>query len=167
MSKVKNIIFIIIGVVLFGCASQPKRIIETESGRPEIIIKTTNMDVVRSLLTSNMGEEEWNYFLIDNSEHNLTFARQVKAGEEADKAQEMVGTHFGTIPERVVVFNIMRIQDTIKTIAYPSLMSLNGFGKTKQVGLENYIPIFNALQELLISTKSKIESDLMLNLIPQ
>ena len=113
------------------------------------------------------GEEEWNYFLIDDSKDSLTFTRQVKAGDEADKAQLMVGTRYGTRPERVVVFNLMRIQDAIQTVAFPSLSSQNGFGQTNKVSLENNIAVFNALQELLISMKTKIESDLKLNLIPQ
>ena len=137
---------------------------------PEIIIKTSNMDAVKSFLISKMleeGEEEWNYFLIDDSKDSLTFTRQVKAGDEADKAQLMVGTRYGTRPERVVVFNLMRIQDAIQTVAFPSLSSQNGFGQTNKVSLENNIAVFNALQELLISMKTKIESDLKLNLIPQ
>ncbi|MBT3923094.1 MAG: hypothetical protein HOF21_11025 [Nitrospina sp.] len=165
--RVKNIIIIMIGVVIFGCASQPNRITKTESGQPEITIETNNMDVIRSLLISNMGEEEWDYSLINNSEYSLTFARQVKEGEEADKAQEMVGTLYGTIPERIVVINMMRMQGAVKMIAYPSLMSENGFGKTKQVNLDNNIEVFNALQELLISTKTEIEDDFILKLMPQ
>lgn len=79
----------------------------------------------------------------------------------------MVGTSYGTRPERVVVFNLVKIEGTIKTVAYPSLSSQNGFGQTNQVSLENNNAVFNALQELLISIKIKIESDLTLNLIPQ
>jgi hypothetical protein len=164
---VKNIIVIIVMVVLFGCSGPQKKIVETKSGNPEIIINTRNIDVVKSLLILNMGKEEWGYLLLDDSKDSLTFIRQVRAGEEADKAQLMVGTRSGTIPERIVVFQIVRIKGAIQTIAYPSLSSQNEFGQTNQVRLENNIPIFNALQELLISIKTKVESDLMLNLKPQ
>jgi hypothetical protein len=163
----ENIIAIFMMVGLLGCTSQPKTIIETESGRPEIIINTGNMGVVKTLLISKMGEEEWNYFLINDSAHSLTFSRQVKAEEEIDVAQLMVGTRYGTKPERIVIYNMVEIEGTIRVVAFPSLSSQNGFGKTTNVNLENNIAVFYALQELLISVKTKIEKDLTSNLMPQ
>jgi hypothetical protein len=169
LERMKNIIFIFLLVLLFGCAGQPKKIAETKSGRPEIIIKTDNVDIVKPLLVSKMGdeEEEWSYSLIKKSKYKLTFARPVIAGEEAYKAQEMVGSYYGTVPERFVEFTLTRVDGAIKTVAYPSLLSENGFGQTKQVGLENNIDVFNALQELLNSVKLEIESELSFGLLPQ
>ena len=165
--RMNNILAIIMMAVLFGCASQTKKIVEAKPDRPEIIIKTSNMDAVKSLLVSKIGKGEWNYLLINKTKDRLTFSREVTAGDEAEKAQLMVGTSFGTIPERIIKFDIMRAQDTVKAIAHPSLSSQNGFGQTNQVNLENDIAIFNALQELLISIKIQIENDLTLNLLPR
>ena len=69
-------VFILFVALVSGCAMPPKRIAQTSSGRPEVMINTTDLDLVKSEIINQM--QSGNFFLQDDSKYRLLFTRELE-----------------------------------------------------------------------------------------
>jgi hypothetical protein len=140
--------------ILFGCATAPERIAQTRSGKPEVSIKTNDIEAVKSELISRMMEK--NYLLEDDSKYRMTFKKEVEGFGAQFAAQLLVGTKYGTTPEVVAVFNLMKLKDGLRVIGFVFIFSQSGFGQTKKEKIDNN-KTFNDVQTMLNLIKSTVE----------
>lgn len=138
--------------LMFGCAS-PK-IATTQSGRPEVVIHTKNIDTIKSALISafvNVG-----YVLGNDSQYRLTLTRQT-SGMEAVGAQLAIGNQYSTTPVKTIGFTFANVSDGIRVIADMSMSTQMAFGQVNQADCSQGSAWFNEIQTMLEVLKGKLE----------
>lgn len=70
---------------LTGCGTIPEKSKQTQSGHPEVVIKTTDIDNLKSLLVSDNLKH--GYSVVKDTPHSLELHRNFTAEENANMAQ--------------------------------------------------------------------------------
>lgn len=141
-------------ITLSGCAMPPQRIAQTPSGRPEIILNTTDVDLVKATIINEMQVAD--FFLQDDSKYRLVFTKQLE-GNQGIMAQLVIGNSYSTTPVAEVSFNLSKVGSTIKVIEFSSISTQMAFGQVNRMDMKNNNAWFNDLYSLLQRVKAKVE----------
>lgn len=136
-----------------GCG--PKRIATTISGRPEMIIDSNNMDLVKSTIITTMNQG--NFFLEDDSKYRLVFTKEMK-GSGAVISQLLIGNSYSTTPIAEISFNLSTIDNKIKIVIFSSISTQMAFGQNRRVDMKNNNAWFNEQYQFLQQIRSSIEN---------
>lgn len=153
MKKIKFVIAILTTLFLAAC-NTPERIAYTPSGRPEIMINSTDFDLVKSTIINEMQMQD--FLLSDDSKYRLVFTKQMKGGDAA-LAQLAIGNSYSTTPVAEFSFNISQVGDQIKVIGFSSVSTQMAFGQVNRMDMKNNNAWFNDIQNLLQQVKYSVE----------
>ena len=148
-------ITILFFALLSGCAMPPKRVAETSSGRPEVTINTTDLDLVKSEIINQM--QSGNFFLQDDSKYRLLFTKEMEGGQ-AVMAQMLVGNSYSTTPVAEIAFNLSKQGNSIKVIEFSSFSTQMAFGQVNRQDMKGNNAWFNDFYNILQRVKYNVES---------
>ena len=139
---------------LAGCVSAPDRIAQTPSGRPEVIIQTGDVDLVKSEIINEMQTAD--FLLQDDSKYRLTFTKELD-GDQAILAQLLIGNSYSTTPVGEWAFNLSASGNGIKVLGFGSISTQMAMGQVRRTDMKGNNAWFNAAYSLLERVKQKIE----------
>lgn len=140
-----------IALALAGCATPIQRIVETPSGKPEVIIKADVAAIKASIIGDLVNH---NYTVEKDSEYLLEFSRPTK-GMENFAAAMVAGNSYST-NARIVNYTFVRQPDGVRVIIANSVRAQMPGGQTRTEPL-HHNELFNTYQKQLEDIKSKLE----------
>ena len=146
---------VVCGVLLFsGCA---KKMAETPTGRPEVVINVPTSDNVRSLIIDKMQLN--GYSLDDESKSRLLFTKET-GGKDFLMSSFMLGNQYSTHPIYEITFSLTELNRQVKVVAWIKISSQMPFGQTNRkewLTADNFNRLYRMLQE--IKTKAEAGTD--------
>lgn len=85
MKQLKTLVILLLTLLLISCGSIPEKSKQTKSGHPEVLIKTTDIDNLKSLLISDNLKH--GYSVVKDTPYSLELHRNFTAEENANMAQ--------------------------------------------------------------------------------
>lgn len=152
---------ILLAALTAGCVTQPARLSDTASGRPEAVIRSTDVDLIKARITREMLtlKASSRYSLETDSPLRLVFSRSLLGtGMEAFAASLMVGNLYST-EYMVVRFTLIPESDTTTVVGETLIRANFTTGGTKEASLDSNASVYNELHLLLQRVKGSIEAE--------
>lgn len=143
--------------VLTGCASSQPRIAQTLSGRPEITLNTSNMELVKGAIISEMQTR--GCALQSDSNYLLSFSKQM-FGLNAALTQIAIGNQYSTTPNENISFTLSKIGQTVRVVAFCSVSTQMVFGQTQSADMSGNNAWFNELQRILYAVQEDVNREI-------
>jgi len=107
-----NVLFVIFlaFVLSYGCAQ--KRL-NTQSGRPEVVVDCGDVQVVKNIFNNRMLNEGYNVV----AENNLSIEYEKETNVAMDFLFAISFGNKGDKPKKEVILNFMDVQNTVKVVA--------------------------------------------------
>jgi len=148
MKRMKQaVLFLVISVLLFGCAAQQPLIKPTQSGYPEGLFKNTDVDTVRSKIMDACVSR--GLMVIESTANQIVCGKTMEGGQ-AVLAQMLVGNSYSTTPQQKVRFIIYQMGSDVKVTAQQWIESQMAFGQTRTQELKGNNQV-NDIQNFLFS----------------
>jgi predicted glycosyltransferase involved in capsule biosynthesis len=145
-----------LGILLFtsGCSAPPTRIAETESGQPEVVIRTTDKSAIKQNLIARNTATGW--ALEQESENTMLFTR-VDASGSANTATTLVllGGSANMPPRYEARYMFAQTAAGFKVVvnAFVAVQTTNGLINRQMISDTN--ATFNAFQTQLFRVKGE------------
>lgn len=147
------VVFLLLVIFLPSCATPVAKITNTDSGKPEVIIETNNIDSIKSLIISEMVN--FGYQIEKDTPYLLEMARATDSRENMTAALS-IGNSSST-NNRLATYTFVKLNNGIRVIAAASLRAQLPGGKVNFSQLSNNGSIYNIYQKQLFVIKEKIE----------
>jgi hypothetical protein len=156
MKTPKLIMVALTSFILFSGCAMEQRIAQTPSGRPEVVIDSNDMDLVKSSIINEM--QTANYQLQNDSQYRLAFTKQLEGGQ-GFMAQLLLGNSYSTPPIAEVSFNLSKQASKIKVMEFSSISTQMAFGQVNRGDMKDNNAWFNGFYLLLQRVKTTAEKD--------
>ena len=125
----------------------------TPSGKPEVVINTSDVGPIKALLIGTLLN--YGYSLEQDTPYSLTLARPLKGMEEVG-ASLSTGNSYSS-NSRVTTFTFVKQADGIRVVASSAWRAQMPGGQIRTTPLDDNGGIFNTYQTELLAIKAKIE----------
>jgi|GEM_PF-2799612 len=139
---------------LFGCAQSVPKITQTMSGKPEVMINSTNTNSIKAEIINRMMNEK--YQLVKDTSYLLEFNRPANSNENFAAALSIGNSYSNNF--RVSTFTFLTDNDSTKIIVSLSLQAQMPMGQVNTMPLNDNGNVYNSYQTFLFDIKKKIES---------
>jgi len=123
--------------------------------KPEVTIKTQNLDDIKSLIVTTMANN--NYLLVKDTPYLMEFQREAKGIKENMIIALAIGNSYSN-NYFTMSFMLARTPEGIKVILIPGIKAEMPGGQVNRDDLLNNSKVVNECQQLLNSIKQKIEN---------
>ena len=145
----------LVGILLFaGCVTQPPRITNTPSGKPEVAIATNDVARIKSMIIGDLVNH--GYTVEQDTEYSLTLSRRLSGGEDMVAALA-VGNSYSS-NTRLATYTFVRDGNSVRVILAAQIRAQMPGGQVKSQPLDGNNSIFNTFQQQLLEFKKKIEA---------
>lgn len=141
-------------VVFSGCAPMPQRIAQTASGRPEVVISTIDVNLVKSELVNVM--QSGGFLLQDESDYRMVFTRELD-GSQATLARLAIGNAYSTTPQAEVAFTFAKMASSVRVVAFASITTQMPYGQIQRGDMKDNNAWFNDFYSALQNVKVRVE----------
>jgi hypothetical protein len=145
---------VLLAIFLGGCATAVPKITQTSSGKPEVVINTTNTDQIKAEIINKMMNEQ--YQLVKDTSYLLEFNRPANSNENLAAALSIGNSYSNN--SRVATFTIINNNETTKIIVSLSLQAQMPMGQINTMPLNNNGNVYNIYQNMLFDIKNRVES---------
>lgn len=153
MKLASTVICLLNGLVLMSGCSIPQRMADTPSGRPEIVLNSSNLDMIKEEIMFEM--QKGDFFLEDDSKYRLQFSRELE-GRNLIVGRLLVGSSYGTTPRAEISFNIVPLGEETKVIVYMHMSSQTRYGQVNRDDIKSSNAWFNDFYTLLLRIKDRV-----------
>lgn len=141
--------------LLFGCAAGPKRIATTTTGRPEVVVNSLDIDLIKSTAINELAK--YSFMLEDDSSYSMFFTRTM-TGSQAIFSQLLIGNSHSSTPKAEIRLNTTKQTNTVRLIAYISMSTQMPLGKINRQDMNSNNVWFNETQNYLLKIKKDVEA---------
>lgn len=154
MKRVNTIIIsaILIGLFLGGCATTQH--LATPSGKPEVIINTTDRWKIKSVIINEFMNA--GFTMISESDYGVVFSKPMK-GVGGVMYQALLGSPYSSSPEWNARINMATTSDSTRVVAQAVAKMQNAFGREDVNDMTSGKPGVQ-LQEILQRIKVQVEA---------
>jgi hypothetical protein len=149
--RILGILIVVFG--LSGCGTPVTKSVMTASGKPEVVITTTEVGQIKAMIIGDLVNH--GYSVEQDTEYSLTLARPTKGMEDV-AASIGTGNAYST-NRRVANYTFIKQGDSVRVIGSSSLRAQMPGGQVRSNSLDDNANIFNTFQQQLQEIKTKIE----------
>ena len=141
----KTIVAVLCGLILCGCVTQPSRIAETASGKPEVVIKGVTPQAANERMTAHFLSKGFD--LVNETPSQVTFSKRVTEFAAAMELRTALGSNADSVGMQLT-FTSVNVQGGVKVFCDASSWAELPNGKTNRMAVRDN-DIFNAYQAFL------------------
>jgi hypothetical protein len=155
MKLIKLVILAILSVFLFSCASAPERIADTITGKPEVVINSTDLNRIKTQIIGDRLID--GYTVVKDTPYLLELQRQTKDNEDMVAYFMSVGNAYST-NYRTISVNFLKSKDSVRVVVATFLKAHMLYGQVNSAEITSN-EVFNTWQKYLNDLKIKIEKN--------
>lgn len=142
-----------IGLVLGGCVAPVPKMVETASGKPEIVINSDLASIKSAIINELVNH---NYTVEEDTDYMLRMSRPLDASENLIAAMT-VGNSY-SVNKRLAVYQFIKLPEGYRVLVSPSMTSQMPGGQVNTVEISDNGDVFNTFQRGLIQIKATLEN---------
>ncbi|MEB0092241.1 hypothetical protein RHM65_01460 [Pseudomonas sp. CCI4.2] len=145
MSNVKLLTGLICAIVLTGCASEPPKVRETVSGKPEGVFRNTSVEDARYAIINQCANKGLS---VEESTGNQVVCSKEMEGSQAIATQVVLGNSYSTTPQVKARFVFAKKGTDTRVICYAWYETVMALGQVKTMEASSNTD-FNGLMSFL------------------
>ncbi len=151
-----SVLSVVVALVMTGC-TMPTKMAETASGRPEVVINTTDVSKIKALIIDDMLNH--GYLVEQDTAYSLVLARGIKGAGEGFLAGLSMGAGTGSgSTKRVTVYNFTPAAAGGTRVVVSSQWQAQSYGQTNSQELAMDGATFNIFYTQLLQFKERLET---------
>lgn len=154
LSRNLQYLALLVAALLVGCAAPVAKITSTSSGKPEVVIHTTDVGAIKSLILADLIN--YGYQIEKDTPYLLELTRPANSTENFG-ASLSIGNAYST-NYRVASYTFVQTNDGIRVIASAALRAQLPGGQVNSSPLNDNGNVYNTFQKQLLDIKKKLES---------
>lgn len=145
MSTVKLLAGLVCAIILSGCASEPPRVKETLSGKPEGVFRNTSVEDARYAIINQCASKGLS---VEESTGNQVICSKEMAGSQAVATQAVLGNSYSTTPQVKARFVFAKKGADTRVICYGWYETVMALGQVRTMEASSNTD-FNGLMSFL------------------